>query len=131
MSKVQEVQAKLRAAMSAKNASNLRRQLWAELAKARVDEAAVAAANMKTCDTVNLFTLTPIRPVCPECGVGTIELVLDGQVGEQYVPGGFAVIGRELPTRWRSAPFGACNACEFCIEIDPSELSAGTIGRVA
>ena len=58
---------------------------------------------------------------CPACGVGTVELVLGGAVGESYVPGGVATLGRPLPWRWTLVPFGACNVCEFCIRIDRSE----------
>jgi hypothetical protein len=57
-------------------------------------------------------------PPCPECRVGQIELVVDGAIGEMYAPGGFITIGRPLPWRWKWVPFGACNGCEFCIEID-------------
>jgi hypothetical protein len=56
------------------------------------------------------------RPKCPRCRDGIIQLVTDGFIGETYHPG-YHVAGRPLPTRWRAAPFGACNACEFCIEI--------------
>ena len=57
---------------------------------------------------------------CPVCRVGRIELVVDGAVGQQYVPRGVIVIGHELPWRWRWVPFGACNSCEFCLTIDVS-----------
>lgn len=53
--------------------------------------------------------------VCPECG-GHVEMILDGMIGERYI-GGYHVVGDELPTRWRLAPFGACSSCEFCIEV--------------
>lgn len=66
--------------------------------------------------------LMPIRPRCPECGIGTIELVTDGQVGEFYIKGGFQNANDPLPMRLKNVPFGACNRCEFCIEIDPREL---------
>ena len=57
-------------------------------------------------------------PRCPWCRVGTVELVLDGAVAELYVPRGGIIIGHAVPWRWKWVPFGACNACEQCIEID-------------
>jgi len=55
---------------------------------------------------------------CPWCHVGTVEVVRDGLVGEVMIPG-YHVAGRPLPIRMKPAPFGACNACEFCVEIRP------------
>ena len=57
---------------------------------------------------------------CPACGVGAVELVLDGAVSEPYVANGCIIIGHALPWRWKWVPFGACNVCEFCIPIGAS-----------
>ncbi len=61
-----------------------------------------------------------IRPACPECHTGTIELVTDGEVGVRYATG-YEINGR-TDLRMERRPFGACNTCEFCIEIDTREL---------
>lgn len=79
-------------------------------------------------EQLNLMNVVEIRPRCPECGVGTIELVTDGEVGEFYAPG-FHNRDLPIPMRMKSAPFGACNRCEFCIEIDPRELSGSNSDR--
>jgi hypothetical protein len=79
---------------------------------------------------LDVSTLEEIRPRCPECGVGVIELVTDGQIGEFYAPA-FHVIGQPLPMRLRSAPFGACNSCEFCIEVERPALSRSNARRTA
>jgi hypothetical protein len=76
--------------------------------------------------TVNPAKLKPIRPIlpaatvddvrCPECG-GEFTIDPDAEVGEQYVPRGFAVRDRELPIRMRRATVAFCSGCEFCVEI--------------
>jgi len=60
---------------------------------------------------------------CPECRTGTLEIVTDGMVGRVYHPG-YHVAGTPLPVRMDLAPFAACNACEFCIEIGRGDLVA-------
>ena len=47
---------------------------------------------------------------CPECGTGTVELVKDGMIGRKGAD-------PDDRSQWVRAPFGACNSCEFCIEV--------------
>lgn len=54
---------------------------------------------------------------CPECKHGKLEIVMDGFVGTVYHTG-YHVAGTPLPMRMEQRPFAACNACEFCIEIN-------------
>jgi len=57
-------------------------------------------------------------PRCPSCRRGTLEIVTDGAIGTQMIPAYFAGGAvADLPWQMRAAPFGACNACEYCIEI--------------
>jgi hypothetical protein len=53
---------------------------------------------------------------CPLCRQGTLEIVLDGLIGEVYHPG-FHVRGTPLPTRLVQAPYLACNVCELCVTL--------------
>lgn len=80
---------------------------------------------------LNLLHVEEIRPRCPECGVGTIELVTDGEVGEAHYHGVGNFSLSHLAREWvmRPAAFGACNRCEFCIEIDPRELRGSISDR--
>jgi hypothetical protein len=60
--------------------------------------------------------MTDERPRCPECG-GVVVLVTDGLVGRLMAPP-FFIRGRsELTYEMHPAPFAACTACEFCLEI--------------
>jgi len=53
---------------------------------------------------------------CPLCG-GVVQVVLDGLVSRLTAPG-FFIVGRdELVYRLHPAPFAACSACEFCVEV--------------
>jgi hypothetical protein len=54
-------------------------------------------------------------PRCPECG-GVVQLVRDGFVLSPCVPG-YITPDVRVEHRPRLAPFGACTACEFCIEV--------------
>jgi len=65
----------------------------------------------------------PDAITCPLCRIGTLEIVTDGYVEDVYHPG-YHVAERPLPTRRRYVPFGACNSCEFCIEINLSFATA-------
>ena len=59
---------------------------------------------------------TPDFLPCPECG-GKVFVHTDGLVGRMFAPPFFNPKKDTLVWRMVSAPFGACNACEFCIEI--------------
>jgi hypothetical protein len=53
---------------------------------------------------------------CPWCG-GRVQLVTDAWVGVEYAPHGCLTRGQPLPWPLEARPFGACVACEFCIEV--------------
>ena len=67
---------------------------------------------------------------CPLCG-GPIEIVTDGMIGD-VTAAAFTYRGHRFtqPLRHtRLAPFAACCACEFCIEVRPRPAGY-TIGDV-
>jgi hypothetical protein len=53
---------------------------------------------------------------CPECG-GLLALVTDGAIGRLVAPPFFIVGTSRLVEVRVPAPFVACTACEFCLEI--------------
>ncbi len=62
------------------------------------------------------MTVPMADPPCPECG-GVLQVVTDGLIGRVTAPG-FFIVGRDtLTVRLDPAPFIACTACEFCIEV--------------
>ena len=54
---------------------------------------------------------------CPECSEGKVFAHTDGLVGRMFAPPFFNPKKDKLTWRMVRARFGACNACEFCIEI--------------
>jgi len=60
--------------------------------------------------------LEPVAPRCPQCKRGTLSLIEDGLVGHFYLPG-MSLRTAEPELRMEPRPFFACNACEFCLEV--------------
>lgn len=61
-------------------------------------------------------------PICPEpkadgtpCGA-QLQVVPDGQVGEDWAPG-YYVVGTPRPLKMVNKPFLACPACEFAVTL--------------
>jgi len=53
--------------------------------------------------------------VCPRCGAAMEQV--EATAFDEYVEGGFHIVGRPLPRRPRETVVAACTGCEFVVDL--------------